>query len=87
MTTEGHGHNCWLCHEPINALSGNPGLWPTPLIGDGKVRWWHMGCATKRMNDLDAALRELVVAFNPEPKFDYEPLGIWDRAAKVLTST
>lgn len=50
MTTEGHGHNCWLCHEPINALSGNPGLWPTPLIGDGTVRWWHMGCATKRMN-------------------------------------
>ena len=40
----------------------------------------------ERIAELEAALRELVTAFNPEPKFDYAPLGIWDRAAKVLAN-
>ena len=37
-----------------------------------------------RVAELEAMLRELVTAFNPEPAFDYRPLGIWDRAAQVL---
>lgn len=40
----------------------------------------------KRIAELEAALRELVEAFNPAPNFDYEPLTIWDRAAKVLAN-
>ena len=49
---------------------------------------WFQDRHYRRMNHerVVAALTELVSAFNPEPAFDYFPLGIWDRAAKVLAA-
>lgn len=51
----GHDEKCEHCGEPCDAFAGNPSLWPTPLYSKvpGKVGYWHMGCASKRLRQLE----------------------------------
>jgi hypothetical protein len=49
---EGHNKPCYYCHEPCNALAGNPSKWPIPLChrdDPGFVKWHHIGCVTERL--------------------------------------
>lgn len=46
---EHHGKPCFICHEPISELSGNPGRWPIQTTfddGTGIVRLVHRSCVT-----------------------------------------
>ena len=55
---------CFVCKEMTNYLEANPGLWPIYLPhidGQGKHRFYHMGCLYPILNQQEIN-RELVEA-------------------------
>jgi hypothetical protein len=50
---EGHGEQCYYCHEACNSFAGNPGEWPVGLChpdDPGKLKWHHVGCVSDRLH-------------------------------------
>lgn len=51
---EGHNEPCFFCGEPTNKLAANPSKWPLAFCHrsePGVVKWHHVGCVTKRLEE------------------------------------
>ena len=51
---ESHGKPCYYCKEPVNALAGNPGLWPIVMSHrdePGVPKIHHMSCVQERLDE------------------------------------
>lgn len=52
----GHNQTCEHCGKQCDGFAGNPSLWPVPLFSKtpGAIGYWHMGCLSKRLRQLEA---------------------------------